>query len=193
MSTTLAPFGMRPVFHPSGLVRAHAIPGGITSGYATALYQGTPVTINTSGNVVIAANAADFVGCFDGVEYTDSNGRRQFSKYWTASLTATDIIAYIYDDPLIVYEMQAEGSLAQTAVGDQANFSTTNPRAVGDGSTIPGTSTTALSTTLAGAASQGMVRVLDKGRYVDNDWGDTYTIVQVQVARHIYVSNKVAI
>ena len=33
MSALLQPFGLRPAFHPSGLDRAQALAGGITSGY----------------------------------------------------------------------------------------------------------------------------------------------------------------
>ena len=35
MSALLQPFGLRPAFHPSGLDRAQALAGGITSGYSS--------------------------------------------------------------------------------------------------------------------------------------------------------------
>jgi len=193
MSATLNSFGLRPVYNNVGVVRARAYPNPWASGFATNLYQGTPVAMATTGLFVIAANAADFIGTFDGVEYTDSNGRRQFSKYWPSGLAATEIIAYVYDDPNTIFEVQAEGTLPQTSVGDQANFSVAGGRAVGDGNTIPGTSTMAVSITLAGAGAQGMVKILGLAPYVDNAWGDAYTILQVQIARHQYVANKVAV
>lgn len=193
MSATLAPFGLRPIYNQSGLVRPKAYIGGITSAYGTSLYRGTPVLLTTNGVINVGANAGDVVGVFAGVEYTDSNGRRQYSSYWPASLAATQIIAWVWDDPRTVFEAQAEGSLAQTAIADQANFSVAANRAVGDGSTTTGLSTMALSTTLAGNGAQGMLRILDKSLYVDNDWGDSYTVVTVQIARHQYVGNKVAV
>lgn len=193
MSATLSPFGLRAVAHPSGDLRTKVYTAPWASGFATSLYQGTAVILQTGGTITVAANAADWLGVFDGCEYTDSNGRRQYSKFWPASTAATEIVAYVYDDPLAIYEIQAEGSLVQAAIGDQANFSVAANRAVGDGTTTPGISTSAVSVTLAGAGVQGMMRILDKARYVDNDWGDLFTIIQVQNARSQYVAVKVAI
>lgn len=188
MSGTATPFGMQPRFHPTGLDRAQAFPGGISSGYTSNIFQYSPVIMATTGLLTIGTTAADILGAFDGVEYTDSNGRRQFSKMWPANLVATEITAYVWTDPLIVYEMQANGSLAQTSVGDQADF--INP---GLGSSVVGTSTSAISTTLAGAAAQAQLRIIGKALNPDNDWADAFTNVMVQIARHQYVSNKVAI
>lgn len=193
MSASLFPFGMRPIWTQTGQVTPKAYQGGIASAYATAVYRGTPVVLTTSGTLNVAANGADMVGVFAGVEYTDSTGRRIYSPSWTASTVATNIIAWVWDDPRIIFEAQVNGSAAQTAIGDQANFSAVAGYTVGAGTAATGISTMALDPTLAGAASQGMLRILDKSLYVDNDWGDAYTIVQVMIARHQYVSNKVAI
>lgn len=190
---TLNSFGLRPVYHPSGLGRATAYNGGISTGFATDLYQGTPVALATTGLLAIAANGADMIGAFAGVEYTDANGRRQFSKRWIASTAATEIIAYVYDDPEIVYEAQVNGSAAQTAVGDQANFSAVAGLLVGSGNNTTQLSTMALDSTLAGAGAQGMLRIIDKSPAIGNDWGDSFTILRVTIARHQFVSNKVAI
>ena len=174
-----------------------AYPGGITSGYATAIYRYTPVYLDTnlatSQIRVAAASGADFIGSFAGVEYTTTLGNRVYSPYWPASQAASDIVAYVYDDPQTIFEAQADGTLAQTALGDQANFSLTSGYTVGAGSTTTGNSSCALSITLAGAGTQAMVRIINKSFQVGNDWADTYTRVWVQVARHQYVSNKVAI
>jgi hypothetical protein len=188
MSGSSTPFGLQPRFHPTGLDRAQAFPAGIASGYASNIFQYSPVILATTGVLTIGTTAADILGAFDGVEYTDSNGRRQFSKMWPANLVASEIVAYVWTDPLIVYEIQANGSLAMTSIGDQADF--VNP---GTGSTVTGGSSAQISTTLAGAGSQGQLRIVGKSLQPDNDWGDTYTIVQVQIARHQYVSNKVAV
>jgi hypothetical protein len=192
MSASLAPFGLRPIYHPSGVVRPRGLYQGIATGYATDLYQGTPVLMTTSGVLNVAVNGSDMIGVFDGVEYVDSNGRRQYVKRWTASTapTGTDWIAYYYEDPAIVYEIQCNGSLAQTSIGDQLNFDAT--QTAGSGNNTTQLSSAAASSTLAGAAAQGMLRILTLSQYVDNAWGDAFTIVQVQIARHQQVSNKVA-
>ena len=52
------------------------------------------------------------------------------------------------------------------------------------GSTTTGLSQATLnSASAAGSGSQAQVRVVDLAPYVDNAWGDAYTIVRVQVAR----------
>jgi hypothetical protein len=127
MSATNAPFGLRPAFHPSGLDRAQALAGGIASGYGSDILKGQPVRYVTGGTIEPAAAGQSFAGAFAGVEFTDTTGRRRVSNYWPASTAyqTGSCVAYFYNDPLIVYEIQADGSLAQTAIGDQADLSNT--------------------------------------------------------------------
>ena len=81
MSSTSAPFGLRPAFHPSGLDRAQALAGGIPSGFATTIYKGQPVRYQTTviggtiGTITPAATTGAWVGAFSGVEFTDKIGR----------------------------------------------------------------------------------------------------------------------
>lgn len=190
MSATNAPFGLRPAFHPSGLDRAQALAGGIASGYSTDILKGQPVKLNTSGNIVVAAAGDSFQGAFAGVEWTDTTGRRRVSNYWPASTAyvAGSCVAYFYNDPNIVYEIQADGSLAQTAVGDQADLSNTTA-----GSTTTGLSQCTLSTTLAGAGNTAQMRIVDLAPYADNAWGDAYTVVRVTINKSQYQATVVAI
>lgn len=186
MSATLAPFGFRPADHPTGNARAK--PYTIASAYGTAIYKYSPVILNTNGTITIGTTAADLIGVFAGVEYTDSTGKPTWSNYWPASTTATNITAYVWDDPDLIYDVQANGSVAQTAVGDQADV--VNP---GNGSTSTGLSSAALNSTLAGAGVQAQFRIVGFNRDPNNAIGDTYTVVQVQLARSQFVANKVAI
>ena len=190
MSATNAPFGLRPAFHPSGLDRAQALANGIASGYGTDLLKGAPVALNTSGNLILATAGQAFQGAFAGVEWTDTTGRRRVSNYWPASTAyqTGSCVAYFYNDPQIVYEVQADGSLAQTSIGDQANFSNASA-----GSTTTGLSQCTLSTSLAGTSAVGDFRIVDLAPYPDNAWGDAYTIVRVQISRSQYVATINAI
>jgi hypothetical protein len=190
MSSTNAPFGMRPSFHPSGLDRAVALPSGIASGYNTGILKGQPVALNTSGNIIAATAGSAYQGAFAGHEFTDTTGRRQVSNQWvanTAYQTGSEI-TYYYSDPNIVYDIQADGSLAQTAIGDQANF--TN---ISAGSTTTGLSQCTLSSSLAGSGAVGDMRIIGLTPAVDNAFGDTYVTVQVQVSRSQYVATINAI
>ena len=178
MSATNAPFGLRPAFHPSGLDRAQALAGGIPSGYASNILKGQPVEYLANNGVIQPVSATEaWSGAFAGCEWTDTTGRRRVSNYWPASTTyiAGSCIAYFYNDPNIVYEVQADGSMAQTSVGNEANF--TNLTA---GSTTTGLSQSTLgSATLVGSGNGGQMRIVDLGQQVNNAWGDAYTIVRV--------------
>lgn len=191
MSAISAPFGLRPVFHPSGVIRPRALAGGINSGYGSTILANQPVLLSTSGLLnPVTANNVDFVGVFAGVEYTTAGGtRRVVDNKWIASTTydTGSLVAYFYDDPAIVYEIQADGSVAQTALGDQVNVSNFT-----NGSTLTGLSQATAGATPVGSGSQGQLRVIDKGLGIDNDWGDAFTVLRVQIARHQYISNKVA-
>ena len=190
MSSLNQPFGMRPSFHPTGLDRAVAFPNGIASAYATGLLKGQPVALNPSCNIIAATAGSAYQGAFAGHEYTDLNGRRQISNQWIASTAYTtgSEITYYYSDPNIVYDIQANGSLAQTSIGDQANFAS-----ISAGSTNTGLSQCMISTSLVGASAVGDMRIIGLTPAVDNDWGDAYTVVQVQVSRSQYVATINAI
>ena len=189
MSTTNAPFGLRPSFHPSGLDRAIALPNGIATTYNTGILKGQPVALS-NGNIVAATAGSAFQGAFAGQEFTDLTGRRQISNQWLAGTQyqAGSQITYYYSDPNIVYDIQADGSLAQTAIGDQANF--TN---ISAGSTTTGLSQCTISTSLVGSSAVGDLRIINLTPGVDNAWGDAYTVVQVQVSRSQYVATINAI
>jgi len=181
MSATNAPFGLRPAFHPSGLDRAQALAGGITSGYATQILKGQPVAYSASNGVIVPITAnstnAAWSGAFAGVQWTDTTGRARVSNYWPANTayTAGTCVAYFYNDNNIVYEIQADGSMAQTTIGNEYLF--TN---VTSGSSTTGLSQATLgASTAVGNATQGQMRVVDLAPYVDNAWGDAYTIVRV--------------
>jgi hypothetical protein len=179
MSATSAPFGLRPAFHPSGLDRAQALANGIASGYGSAILKGQPVKYVTGGTIQPAAAGDAFVGAFDGVEWTDTTGRRRVSNNWPASTAGTAIVAYFYADQQIVYEIQTDGSVAQTSIGDEADLSNTTA-----GSTTTGLSQCTLSSTLVGAGNSAQMRIIDIAPYADNAWGDDYVIVRANISEY---------
>jgi len=212
MSASSAPFGLRPAFHPSGLDRAQALANGIKSGLAVDILKGQPVSYVTAavltatslssvanGTIVPSATSGNsaassgyqVAGAFAGVEWTDTTGRRRISNYWPSgtAYTAGSCVAYFYNDQNIVYEIQADGSMAQTTIGGEYNFS----------NITAGSTTTGLSqATLASASgqskgAQGQMRVVDLAPYVDNAWGDAYTIVRVTLPYVQFVAATTAV
>jgi hypothetical protein len=203
MSTTSAPFGLRPAFHPSGLDRAQALAGGIVSGFATDIYKGAPIRYNSTagtsvaaGTITNAAAGAVWTGAFAGVEFTDTTGRRRVSNFWPASTTyqTGSCVAYFYNDQNIVYEIQTDATIAQTSLGGEYNFSAGTGLTVTSGSATTGLSSTCLGVSTAVAnGSQGDMRVVDIAPYVDNNWGDNFVIVRVVNARSQYFGSVTAI
>jgi hypothetical protein len=187
MSSVSQPFGLRPVYSPSGVVRPTAY--SILTGYASNILQNQPVKIVTSstgeGTIAAAAIGDRFIGTFQGVEFTDSDGRRRVSNKWTASLAATDIVAYVTLDPTIVYEIQSNAALAVTDIGKQYDFTT-----IGTGSTTVGISQMMLD--VASAAANASFRLIGITPGPDNNWGDTYVIAQVQISEHQNVADVAA-
>ena len=218
MATTFIPFGLKPAYHPSGLDRSVPFVGTNTyiqgSNYTApfsladgqAFYQYTPVAITTAGQLTIAENAAatrGVYGSFDGVEFTDSQGRRSVAK-WAAKATllaSTEIVFWIFADPALVYEIQCNGSVTSAQIGQQYNFDATNGASSGYsiGNGGAGFSTTALAASDVGTATQGQVRVVGLGREAafpfgeTNQWGDAYTIVQVQISNNQFSAPAVSV
>ena len=220
MSTTYLPFGLKPAYHPSGLDRAtqfvgtnsfqaatdnsYTAPYGLTTGQS--FYQYQPVAINTAGALIPAPTLAAtgrMFGVFDGVEFTDSQGRRSVAK-WASKTTldaSTQIIFWIFSDPQLVYEAQVNGSVATTAIGKEYDFDATNPATSGTsiGNGGAGFSTTALASAPVATGAQGQVKVVGLGREVafpsgnTNAWADAYTIVQVQIADSQLVAPSISV
>lgn len=183
MSSTSAPFGLRPAYHPSGVVRPTAYT--ILTGYTSNILQNQPVRIASDGSIEAAAIGSRFIGVFQGVEYTDTNGRRQVSNKWVASLAATEIVAYVTLDPNIIYEIQSNAALNLTDIGKQYDYT-----AITAGSTTTGLSQLMLD--VASSAANASLRVIGLGNAPDNAWGDTYVIVQVEISEHQNVADVAA-
>lgn len=180
MSSTSQPFGLRPVYSPSGVVRPTAY--SIVTGYATTIYQNQPVKL-VDGQLEAAAVGDRFIGTFSGVEWTDSDGRRRVSNKWTASTAGTDIVAYATLDPSIVYEIQSNAAMTAADIGAQYDFTAAS------GSTTTGLSSQMLD--VASVANNASFRVIGITPGPNNAWGDTYVIVQVQISEHQNVADVV--
>lgn len=176
MPSTASPFGLRPAYHPSGVIRQEA--GTILTGYATNILQFAPVRIATDGTLEIAAAGTRAIGCFLGVEYDDTaSGRRVLTNHWTASTAATNIVAYYTRDPAIIYEIQSDATMAVATMGSQYDWNTATA-----GNTTTGLSEVTLDVG-AGAANAGL-RVVGVGQEPNNAWDDSFVNVFVEISEH---------
>jgi len=198
MSATYTPFGLKPVYHPSGIIRSLNYTGAFSA--TDIFYSGTPVSLDeatTAGtSTLVVASATPtagmrLAGVFGGVEYTDASGRRTVSKWFGPALgTATDVVMWIFMDPEIVYEIQANAGVANTKVGQEFNFLTPSAgQIIGNGGL--GTSTAGLNPADVAVGTQAQMQVTGLGREINNAWGDNATVVQVKLANDAFVAANV--
>lgn len=190
MALTASPSGFVLRKNPTGQSRANAYT--ILASYATAIGYGDVVALATDGTIQQAAAAADTLGVFAGVQYTDSTGKPNFAKNWPGAVSgATNIVAYVYDDQDNIFEVQVGASgtgYVQAAIGDQADLVAATPVAA------TGQSAEYLNATLKGAGVQGQFRIVGFGS--DGFYDATtnpFPTVLVQQARHQLTAAKVAI
>lgn len=166
MASTATPYGLRPVRRSDGLPYAGAIEEFLINpaGIATNLFNGTIVALDTNGFVTLmTATGADgttnaftagTLGVFIGCEYVNAQGQLVFSQYYPANTvapTGTAIKAKVVTDPNVIYQVQANGSLNQAALG--ANTFLSAAQATGTGNTRTGNSTGAVTTAVQTAAA----------------------------------------
>lgn len=186
MATTASPNGLRPVNRLDGLPYAGATQRiKVTNSYGTSIFYGDLVKLVAAGTLEkdTSTDAATPVGVFLGCEYTDpSLGYKLFRQYWPASTVATDIVAYVCSDPDAVFRIQANGTLAQTALGTNAAVVQTN------GSTTTGNSAVALAYDSVNTTNTLPVRIVGFVEAPGSAVGDTYTDVLVKINTHQYRS-----
>lgn len=198
MTATFAPFGLRPVRHFMGGKTMAPQMIRLTKALAEAtpsMGRGTPVTFDASGRLAVAANAADWIGCFLGVEYIDlASGRPVRNNRWvngsTVEAHGNDAARFYFTrDPYIVYEIQADATLAIANLAEEVGFTVASIAAFD--------ALTGLSTASIDAASvdpaQDMMRIVNIGQRIDNDWGDAFPIMEVMIARHVEAGIKAGI
>lgn len=187
---TYAPFGLRPVYHTSGIIRPGPL-AAIESAYGTNIYQGYPVVIATTGfmTAVAAGNDNFWNGAFSGVAYNSNIGGlgRVYDNKWVAGTilpTNAEMEAfYTNDDVGLVYAIQANDTLSRAAIGEQYNWTALS------GNSVTGLADFGLDVASAvGAGDQGQMRVIGILRGPDNDWDDDFPVVLVQNAAHPWVA-----
>jgi hypothetical protein len=124
--TVDAPYGLRPVNLIGGLPFAgatRAIP--IATSYPTAIYYGDVVQYTSDGTIIITtlqaqtSPVAGVVGVFLGCSYTNpTTGQKLFAQYYPGGVAASDIEAYVCDDPNALFKVvSVTSNVADNASG----------------------------------------------------------------------------
>lgn len=132
MASTAAPYGFVPVKKADGTPYAGARDSFLIdpSGVSQNIGYGSIVEIN-AGYVQLASgtgadattnnlggNGIGALGVFVGCEYVNSEGQLVFNQYYPSG--TTNATAYVVTDPGVTFQVQADGAIAQTALGHNA-------------------------------------------------------------------------
>lgn len=187
MSSTASPYGLKAVNLIGGLPFAGSTRQiKIASGYASNIFNGSVVAIVTAGTVEqvtttgdeLSAFPAGTVGVFVGCQYTNPTTKQlQFAQYWPSGTVASDAMAFVVDDPNALFQVQADGSLAQSALG--SNVVLANAQSTSTGSTTTGNSNVAISATTS-VTSGDAFRIVDFVNSTTSSVGDAFTDVLVK-------------
>jgi hypothetical protein len=182
MSSTATPYGMRPVGVLGGRVNNNAFNSyKIASGYAANVFYGDVVKLVSDGVVEKDTGTSTLtpIGVFVGCRFTNPTTKElTFSQLWPTGTVASDAFAYVVDDPFAVFQIQANGSLAQTTLGNNAAIVQTA------GSTAIGTSKNALNAT-TNTTDTLPLRIVAFVDGPDSAVGDAYTDVIVKFNNHL--------
>ena len=190
MSSTSAPFGFRPSYHNSGQMRPKAYT--IASTYAVNIFSGDPVKLTDNGVIELGtsdgtrsgtAGGVLLLGTFAGCQYLDSSGKPTISPFWPSGVTGTEIVAWVYDDPETLFDVQytnpSAGTTVQTAVGEQCDWTIASP----GGSTQTGLSNCQLT---AIQATSGQFQITGFAYNINDSLTDAYVQVTVRINEHQY-------
>ena len=190
MSSTSAPFGFRPSFHNSGQMRPKAYT--IASAYAANIFSGDPVKLTDNGVIQLGTSdgtrsgttdGITLLGIFAGCQYLDATGKPTISPFWPSGTTGTEIVAWVYDDPETLFDVQynnpSPGTTVQTAVGEECDWTVASP----GGSTQTGLSNTYLT---AIQATSGQFQITGFGYEITDSLTDAYVVVTVRINEHHY-------
>ena len=190
MSSTSAPFGFRPSYHNSGQMRPKAYT--IASTYAANIFSGDPVKLTDNGVVQLGTSdgtrtgtvdGISLLGIFAGCQYLDASGKPTISPFWPTGTTGTEIVAWVYDDPETLFDVQytnpSPATTVQTAVGEECDWSVASP----GGSTRTGLSNCQLT---AIQATSGQFQITGFANSIFDSITDAYVQVTVRINEHHY-------
>ena len=197
MSATSAPRGLKPVSLLGGLPFAGSTREFlIKSGYSTAIFNGDVVGLADTANSTddgflvreAVASEVNPIGVFLGVSYTAPNTNQlTFRQYYPGSIAASDIKAVVSVNPFTLYEVQADGAIAQTQLGMTADLVQTQA-----GSTITGNSGIQLDASTASVGGECW-KIVDFVERAGSTIGDAKTdvIVMMNQTEHAFLTDVI--
>ena len=156
----------------------------ISANNTTAIYQGDLVIAETDGTITrhVAQNSTAVIGVFNGCFYTDpTTSKPTFKNFYPGSINASDITAFVVDDPDAVFLMDADATFARADCFK--NYSVTN--ATGNNTT--GISEVQLDVSESGTNASFIIQAMDISQDPGNsDETSANGNVLVRINKHFY-------
>ena len=187
MANQLEKFGLRPYRKLDGTPLVGAQNRyTIASGHTTAIFQGDMVIPLGTGNIDrhTAGNSTAVLGVFNGCFYTDPTTQKPtYRNYYPGGVAASDITAFVVDDPDAVFLMDADESFTRADL--YTNYSVTGVTGV----TQTGLSKVQLDVSATGTASTFAVQAIDISQDPENsDVTVSNANILVRINNHFYRS-----
>ena len=177
MSATSAPFGLRPMGNLSGTYNGSFRQYPILSSYSTRICFGDVVKLADGGSTTTiekdtGTSSATPIGIFMGCRYVDlSTSQLSFSQQWSGS-AHTSGMAYVCDDPNVLFEVQADGTVNNDDIGANVELEQ------GTSSSALGISRVSIDISTAANTASLPVRIVDwRGGYDGDEHGTDYPIM----------------
>ena len=187
MANVVEKFGLRPYRKLDGTPLVGAQNRySIASNHTTAIFQGDLVIPLTAGTIDrhTANNSTAVLGVFNGCFYTDPTTQKPtFRNSYPGAIVASDITAFVVDDPDAVFLMDADATFAQADLFQ--NYSVTT----GGGNTTTGISEVQLDVSVSGTNASFIIQAIDISQDPDNsDTGSANANILVRINKHFYRS-----
>jgi hypothetical protein len=160
-------YGLKPINRLDGLPYAGAIRQiPIAAGYATAIFNGDTVQVNTDGYLIAntTSNSGDSVGVLVGCSYTNSSGQFTNGQYYPASQSTSTQLAfgYVVDDPNAVFRVAAtSGQTTVPTAFSRALVGSNVALSINTGTSSTGNSFYGIDGASAGTTATLPIRVVD--------------------------------
>jgi hypothetical protein len=166
-NTLTGGFGLRPIGKTGGNINNNATTMyEIANNYTTAIYNGGIVIPSSAGTIICTDQAVAPLGVLGGVEYVDSvTGKSTHLNYWPGSNAVSvntnfPVKAYVYDDPMQLYVVVADGTNTNRATALADVFANCDMASVNNGSTNTGKSSDMLDISTAATTAGLDVRIV---------------------------------
>jgi hypothetical protein len=187
MANQLEKFGLRPYRKLDGTPLAGAQNRyTIKANYDQNIFQGDLVIPVSTGNIErhVKNTSEAVVGVFNGCFFTDPTTQKPtFKNFYPASTNASDITAFVIDDPDAVFLMNADAAFTRADLFKNYSLDSNS------GSTTTGISQAMLDVGTSGTATTFAIQAIDISQDPENsDVSTSNANVLVRINNHFYRS-----